>query len=45
MQDDNPYVPSNIPAVGDLFDMFNFGGGNQQGNQNEQAKQNQQGNQ
>lgn len=24
MQDDNPYVPRNIPAVGDLFDMFDF---------------------
>ena len=23
--DDNPYVPSNMPAIGDLFDMFNFG--------------------
>jgi phospholipase C len=22
---DNPYVPSNRPAIGDLFDMFNFG--------------------
>jgi phospholipase C len=20
----NPYVPSNMPAVGDLFDMFDF---------------------
>jgi phospholipase C len=20
----NPYVPTNMPAVGDLFDMFNF---------------------
>jgi acid phosphatase len=27
---DNPYVPSNMPAIGDLFDMFNFGNG--QGN-------------
>jgi phospholipase C len=24
MQDDNPYVPRNMPAVGDLFDMFDF---------------------
>jgi len=24
---DNPYVPSNMPAIGDLFDMFNFGSG------------------
>jgi len=22
--DDNPYVPSNMPAIGDLFDLFNF---------------------
>ena len=22
--DDNPYVPRNMPAIGDLFDMFNF---------------------
>ena len=21
----NPYVPTNRPAIGDLFDMFNFG--------------------
>src|SRR5262245_5612442 len=25
MDDDNPYVPTNMPAIGDLFDMFNFG--------------------
>src|SRR5437879_334678 len=25
--DDNPYVPSNMPAIGDLFDLFNFGNG------------------
>src|SRR5215468_1359885 len=24
MDDDNPYVPTNMPAIGDLFDMFNF---------------------
>ena len=24
MHDDNPYVPRNMPAVGDLFDMFDF---------------------
>ena len=24
---DNSYVPSNMPAIGDLFDMFNFGSG------------------
>jgi phospholipase C len=23
--DDNPYVPANMPAIGDLFDMFDFG--------------------
>ena len=22
---DNPYVPTNMPAIGDLFDMFRFG--------------------
>jgi phospholipase C len=22
---DNPYVPTNMPAIGDLFDLFNFG--------------------
>jgi len=22
--DENPYVPANMPAIGDLFDMFNF---------------------
>jgi phospholipase C len=29
MQDpnkNNPYVPNNMPAIGDLFDLFNFGG-------------------
>jgi len=25
MDDDNPYVPTNMPAIGDLFDMFHFG--------------------
>jgi phospholipase C len=24
MDDDNPYVPQNMPAIGDLFDMFDF---------------------
>jgi phospholipase C len=24
MGDDNPYVPTNMPAIGDLFDMFRF---------------------
>jgi phospholipase C len=23
--EDNPYVPVNSPAIGDLFDMFDFG--------------------
>jgi phospholipase C len=23
--EDNPYVPTNTPAIGDLFDLFNFG--------------------
>jgi phospholipase C len=27
--DDNPYVPANMPAIGDLFDMFDFGNGDQ----------------
>jgi len=27
--DDNPYVPLNSPAIGDLFDLFHFGHGNQ----------------
>jgi phospholipase C len=25
MDDENPYVPVNMPAIGDLFDMFQFG--------------------
>jgi len=25
VDDDNPYVPKNSPALGDLFDLFNFG--------------------
>ena len=28
-EDDNPYVPLNSPALGDLFDLFNFDQGNQ----------------
>ena len=24
---DNPYIPANMPAIGDLFDLFNFGNG------------------
>jgi phospholipase C len=33
VEDDNPYVPLNSPALGDLFDLFNFGSqdGNSQG--------------
>jgi phospholipase C len=27
--DDNPYVPANMPAIGDLFDLFNFDQGQQ----------------
>jgi phospholipase C len=30
--DDNPYVPVNMPAIGDLFDMFDFGGDHGGGN-------------
>ena len=29
--DDNPYVPVNMPAIGDLFDMFDFGGDHDHG--------------
>ena len=25
VDDDNPYVPTNGPAIGDLFDLFTFG--------------------
>jgi phospholipase C len=33
VEDDNPYVPLNSPAIGDLFDLFNFDDqGNQDGN-------------
>lgn len=32
VEDDNPYVPLNSPALGDLFDLFNFDQGNQDGN-------------
>jgi phospholipase C len=27
VDDDNPYVPENTPAISDLFDLFTFGGG------------------
>jgi phospholipase C len=33
---DNPYVPNNMPAISDLFDMFNFQNDNSQGNNNNQ---------
>lgn len=26
VDNDNPYIPANMPAIGDLFDMFNFDG-------------------
>jgi phospholipase C len=29
--DDSPYVPVNMPAIGDLFDMFDFGGDHDRG--------------
>src|SRR5262245_7347709 len=32
VESDNPYVPLNSPALGDLFDLFNFDQGNQDGN-------------
>ncbi|HKD50917.1 MAG TPA: alkaline phosphatase family protein [Candidatus Acidoferrum sp.] len=32
VEDDNSYVPLNSPALGDLFDLFNFDQGNQGGN-------------
>jgi phospholipase C len=31
VDDDNPYVPTNSPAIGDMFDLFNFGRGNDGG--------------
>lgn len=24
LDSDTPYIPANMPAIGDLFDMFNF---------------------
>ena len=30
--EDNPYVPKNSPAIGDLFDLFDFGHDHDQGN-------------
>jgi len=29
VDDDNPYVPTNMPAIGDLFDLFHFDQGDQ----------------
>jgi phospholipase C len=37
VEDENPYVPLNSPALGDLFDMFHFD--NDAGNAGDQAKQ------
>ena len=34
VDEDNPYVPLNSPAIGDLFDLFQFNHGNQDGDQN-----------
>ena len=31
MDDENPYVPTNMPAIGDLFDLFHFGDGDDRG--------------
>jgi phospholipase C len=36
MNKSNPYIPTNIPAVGDLFDMFDFENENEQGQNNNQ---------
>jgi phospholipase C len=36
MSESNPYIPTNIPAVGDLFDMFDFKNDNDQGGDNNQ---------
>lgn len=33
--DDDPYVPTNSPAIGDLFDMFDFNKQNQGKNSNQ----------
>jgi phospholipase C len=30
-EEENPYVPTNTPAIGDLFDLFDFGGGDHGG--------------
>jgi len=46
MDPQHPYVPKNMPAVGDLFDMFDFSQNDQgQGNQGNQGNQGSQGNQ
>jgi phospholipase C len=36
MDDDNPYVPRNSPALSDLFDVFSFNG---DGNSDSQGNQ------
>ena len=35
--DDNPYVPRNSPAIGDLFDLFDFGQNNGHGGHDDQG--------
>jgi phospholipase C len=35
-RNNSPYVPVNAPALGDLFDMFNFDSGHGQGGDNQQ---------
>jgi len=35
IDDDNPYVPTNMPAIGDLFDMFKFGDRDDDGEQDD----------
>jgi phospholipase C len=30
VSNDNPYVPLNSPALGDLFDLFDFGSSSRQ---------------
>jgi phospholipase C len=36
MDKKQPYIPQNIPAIGDLFDMFDFGNEDHQGQDNNQ---------
>jgi phospholipase C len=40
MSRSSPYVPTNIPAIGDLFDMFDF---NNNGNDDHQGNDDNQG--